>query len=387
MTIALVNTFYDEYLEDTEDLLRNYYSTVGWAEGLQRAGASVVVLYRFKEDKTLRINDVDYVFVKDDLSGRLNAFDIPWKFFKAVRAVNADVVHLHELGRSIQNLVLRMLLPQSVGIVIQHHGGKSEYNWKMRVHNAINNVVDGYFFTTKEQGADWFRSSKQADKVMAVMEGGSYFDFDSRDANRTFSYKNRETNKAITGLVGDPVFLWVGRLDDNKDPITVLRGFEMVLEHYPQARLYMIYGERTLEPEVNTILEQSYLLKEQVVLLGKVPHAMLEKYYYSADYFVLGSHYEGSSFSLSEALSCGCIPIVTNIPSFRFMTDEGQIGALWQCDDPASFDEAVRKALPKQKEVEATRCIAFYQQHLSYDAIGKDAIAHYQHIAQRRTKN
>ncbi len=53
-------------------------------------------------------------------------------------------------------------------------------------------------------------------------------------------------------------------------------------------------------------------------------------YYNSADYFVLGSHYEGSGFSLVEAMSCGVIPIVTDIPSFRMMTNNGKIGTLME---------------------------------------------------------
>ena len=38
----------------------------------------------------------------------------------------------------------------------------------------------------------------------------------------------RAMARAISGVHGDPALLWVGHLDANKDPLTVLEGFEQV---------------------------------------------------------------------------------------------------------------------------------------------------------------
>ena len=37
-------------------------------------------------------------------------------------------------------------------------------------------------------------------------------------------------------MQGDPAMLWVGRLDANKDPLTVLAGFEQALAAIPAQR-------------------------------------------------------------------------------------------------------------------------------------------------------
>ena len=61
----------------------------------------------------------------------------------------------------------------------------------------------------------------------------------------------------------------------------------------------------------------------------------------AADLFVLGSHREGSGYSLIEALACGLPPVVTDIPSFRSLTGGGAVGKLWPCDDPRALCEAL----------------------------------------------
>jgi hypothetical protein len=34
-----------------------------------------------------------------------------------------------------------------------------------------------------------------------------------------------------------------------------------------------------------------------------------------------------------EACACGAVPVVTSIPTFRLLTGNGSVGALWSLDD------------------------------------------------------
>src|SRR6185503_19007606 len=167
---------------------------------------------------------------------------------------------------------------------------------------------------------------------------------------------DRSEARKQTGIEGRPVFLWVGRLDKNKDPLTVLDGFTEIVADHPNASLYMIWSDDQLSGEVSRKTTENKVLTRSVKLLGPVAHENIEAYYHSADYFVLGSHYEGSGYALSEALRCGCVPIVTDIPSFRMMTNMGQFGALWKPGDKDSFVEAVVKATNNPLLTEANAC-------------------------------
>jgi glycosyltransferase involved in cell wall biosynthesis len=55
-------------------------------------------------------------------------------------------------------------------------------------------------------------------------------------------------------IVGEPVFLWVGRLNENKDPLTAINAFLKFVTIEPGARLYMIYHTEDLLPPIIHLL-------------------------------------------------------------------------------------------------------------------------------------
>jgi len=119
-------------------------------------------------------------------------------------------------------------------------------------------------------------------------------------------------------------------------------------------------------------------------LLGSVDHSKLERLYNSADYFVLGSHYEGSGFSLAEALACGVVPVVTDIPSFRAMTDDGRIGCCWSPGCAVAFSQAFLQVARQPLRELSDHAVRFFRAHLSYPAIARDSIRAYREVVSAR---
>ena len=384
MKIVHVSFFYDKSLTSAEEFLKQQYTITGWAEALQRKGIEATVISRFNREISFEKNKVNYHFINDRIESTFRWWCLPLKFLKKIREIDADLVHLHNFTLSLQTLVLRWMLPSKTAIVIQHHGGRSPGKKKRRIHNFINSVADGFFFTTADQGREWFLRKKPFRKIFPVMEGATFFNYELRDAAVEYHYIDRGETRRITGINGDPVFLWVGRLDHNKDPLTILDGFEILMEKDSHASLYMIYSDDKLSGDVMKKIQTSSILKSRVRLFGKIEHGQIRDYYNSADYFVLGSHYEGSGYALSEALLCGCIPVVTAIPSFRMMTNDGKLGALWEPGNVTSFIKAVNAAMNKPVRKEAEACIEFYKAKLCFDAIAGDARDHYREIIQLR---
>ena len=153
--------------------------------------------------------------------------------------------------------------------------------------------------------------------------------FEIPESTSRFTPGDRAAARAATGLSGDPCVLWVGHLDRNKDPLTVLAGVAAALEELPQLQLWCCFGTAPLFDEVRACIDADARLRERVHLLGRVPHEQVETLMRAADLFVLGSHREGSSFSLIEALATGLTPVVSDIPSLRTLTSNGAVGALW----------------------------------------------------------
>jgi glycosyltransferase involved in cell wall biosynthesis len=389
MAMRLINVsfYYDNSIKTEEELLKKHFVTVGFAEALQRKGVDIIVMQRFSRDNYLKKDNVQYYFIKDKFSGNLKPWQLPYKFLKQIAALDADIVHLHTFPCNIPAFILHFLLNKKCGMVIQNHGEKGIKGIRGMLYKNMSHVTDAFFFTSPEQGKKWFRNRRLLKKIMPVMEGSPVFNFETWDCNRVLAYVCRKEARLQSRIQGNPVFLWVGGLDENKDPLTILRGMEILFKNNSNASLCMIYSDDKLLKTVQERINSSENLRDRVQLLGKIPHNLMEGYYNSADYFVLGSHYEGSGFALSEALSCGCVPIVTDIPSFRMMTGEGKLGALWKTGDENAFVEAVQKAMKRPLEKEANYCIEFFKKNLSSDAIATIAVSHYEKIIADKNKN
>src|SRR5690606_2148071 len=100
--------------------------------------------------------------------------------------------------------------------------------------------------------------------------------------------------------------LWVGRLDKNKDPLTVLNALLKLKRAGRVFEMNMIYTSSELEKDVVKFIE-AHQLYNCIKLIGKVPRREIEKWYDQADYLISASHSEGSGWAVAEAMACGCV--------------------------------------------------------------------------------
>jgi glycosyltransferase involved in cell wall biosynthesis len=195
---------------------------------------------------------------------------------------------------------------------------------------------------------------------------------------------DRIAARHASGLRGSPALLWVGRLTANKDPLTVLDAFERCAPELPGATLTMIHGTDELIAPVRARLAQSAALRDRVRLLGAVPHDRIAAFFTAADIFVVGSHHEGSGYSLMEACACGAIPVVTDIPTFRLITAGGAVGALWTVGDAASCARGLVDAARRDLAAERAKLADHFARELSWSAVGNRAMQIYDRVLDTR---
>jgi glycosyltransferase involved in cell wall biosynthesis len=376
--------FYEADLTTPESLLDRYATIRPFAKALTDEGARITIMQRFHTNLDFWEDGIHFRFCADSCQPALRRWEIPGSFHSSVRAVCAPgylpgpvqtAVHLNGLLYPLQLRVLRNSLPPDCSIVVQHHAGapwsalaRPLQRWGLR-------AADGFFFAAKDLATPWVDQSliTKRQSVFQIMEGSN-----------NFRCQDRVTARTRTKMFGNPVILWVGRLIPLKDPLTVLEGFTRLLQHAPEARLYMAYGTADLLPAVRERIAASQTLAAAVTLLGRIEHSQLEDVYNSADYFVLGSHHEGSGFSLAEAMACGVVPVVTDIPSFRVMTNGGSIGACWQPGSSESFADAFLGVLRQPLSRLSREAQKFFQSQLSYKAIARDAMRAYHEVVAAR---
>ena len=366
VSVVQVNYAFDKGLTDADALLNRYVTLTGWSEALLRAGAArVTTVQRFHGDARISRHGVDYVFCRAHVPA-------------AVAACRPDLAHVNGLTFPWQTWRLRRALDPACAIVVQSHadGGVIGREPELRLAGrAFRRAADAFLFAADEHAAAWRQAGFIAadQPVYRVMPASS-----------TLALIAREPARRDSGVDGSPAILWVGRLNANKDPLTVLEGFERALLDLPDARLTMIFGTDELGAEVRARISQSCVLRERVRLAGTVAHHRMPSFFSAADLFVVGSHHEGSGYSLMEAIACGAAPVVSDIPTFRLLTGAGSVGALWKAGDAADCARALVEVGRRDLQAERARLADHFTRELSWDAVGRRALEIYGEVVNSR---
>ena len=193
--------------------------------------------------------------------------------------------------------------------------------------------------------------------------------FEIPELTSSFAPGDAAAARAATGLHGDPAILWVGHLNANKDPLTVLEGVSAAAQDLPNLQLWCCYATAPLLAAVEARIARDTTLRARVHLLGRVPHERVEQLMRAADLFVLGSHREGGSSALVEAMATGLTPVVTDIPSSRALTGNGAVGELWPCGDWRALGTALQRNAATRGAAARARVRAHFDAELSSSAV------------------
>jgi len=298
---------------------------------------------------------VQYIFKRFTKSQLL----FPRKLHRLIKAQQPDVVLIHGLHFPLQVMQLRRALGPSVKIILQNHAELPFDRLRKPLQRMAGRYVNACLFASKEMGLDWVRRGNLPDagKIHEVMEVSSIFYPMDRAKART-----------RTNVSGSTVFLWVGHLNTNKDPLTVVQAFLQFAATHTQAYLYMIYRNDALLTAIQRLI-QGHPAGKNIILVGAIPHDDLLYWFNSADFIISGSHYEGSGTVLCEGMSCGCIPVVTDIQSFRMMTDNGQRGILFEPGNVTSLGKALQYSTVINQVSLRDAVLGYYTATLSFNAI------------------
>jgi glycosyltransferase involved in cell wall biosynthesis len=381
--IALVNYVYDRDLVEPDALLDRYRTLSDWGAALAATGRDhVIVVQRFGRDAALSRSGVEYRFCADGEPGAPSQWRWSRRVHRALIDARPDIVHVNSLEFPLQTWLLRRSFPRSAAIVVQDHASGVPPESRTPVQSVRRAVrrhamraADAFFFTAAQQAEGWRESGFIAPHQRV---------FQIPESSTTLRGMDRETARSAAKVEGIPALLWVGRLNANKDPMTVLDGFARTLVGLPDAVLTMIFSEADLLPAIEDRLRASPPLAGRVRLIGPVAHDRMTEYYSAADIFVLGSHHESCGYALLEACACGLTPVVTDIPSFRAITDAGAIAVLWTPGDAAECAAALIKASRRDRAASRERVLAHFARALSWDAIGRQAAAAYKETVDLR---
>ncbi|HST61218.1 MAG TPA: glycosyltransferase family 4 protein [Longimicrobium sp.] len=351
-------------------LLRAWPTLPEVAGAAAAAGVDVAVVQAGWADETLEHDGVPIHFVAEPamVPGRI-ADALPRRLLRAVRALRPDVIHLQGLDFPMQT---RLLCATGVPVLVQDHGSVPPPRRSRPGRRWGLSRIAGVTFTAREQAAPFHHAGllRAATPVFEVLESSTRLEPGDRAAAR-----------AAAGIDGAPCVLWIGRLMADKDPLTALDAFARAAERMPDARLWMAYGEAPLEAEVRARIASDARLRDRVHLLGRVPHARIPELCRAADVFLSASRREAAGFAVLEALACGLPVLAADIPALRRILRGGAVGGLVAPGDAAALAELLVEHAQRPADVARRAVRAHFDQHLSFDAVGRELRAAYEGVA------
>lgn len=363
MHVVQVSGYRDPLGRGGRELLAAWPSLLVAARAAASAGVRVTVVQAAAVDERLRADGVDLHLVAERAWAQRvrRALAGAPRVARRVGELRPDLVHLHGLGFPLLARRLARLAP----LLVQDHGDRPLGRGRLLQRWGLA-AASSFAFTHRAQVEPFERAGvvRRGAPVHEVLESTTGFRAgDPAEARRT------------TGTSGDPCILWVGRLNEDKDPMVFLDGLARALPALPGARAWMAYAEAPLVDRVRRRIETDPVLAGRVALLGRQPHPAVEQLCRAADLYVSCSHREGSGYALLEALACGATPLVTDIPAYRRITRDGEVGALFPRGDAGALAAALVAwgRAPAGRE----RVLAHFARHLSLEAVGRELAAAY----------
>jgi glycosyltransferase involved in cell wall biosynthesis len=366
---AVQISFFDDPAGRTpRQLLDAWPTMVDIAEAARRSGIRVSVVQASSHRECLQHNGISYHFLP--FGGTPSAIRQNAALGELLLSLEPDVFHVHGLDFQREVLSLACLAP-GVPIILQDHASRPPRIWRRVAWRRGASLAAGISFCALEQARPFADARLLCSKTRL---------YEIPESTSRFSPGDQAAARRMTGLSGEPAVLWVGHLNANKDPLTVLKGVSAAARSLPRLQLALCFGSAPLLEAVQAHIATDPNLGSRVQLLGRVPHDRIEQLMRAADLFILGSHREGSGYSLIEALACGLPPVVTDIPSFRSLTAGGAVGRLWPCDDPQALRDALLSIAARADAGMRTAVRAHFERELSFDALGLKLSAMYQDV-------
>lgn len=284
----------------------------------------------------------------------------PFRINRYVKNLEPDVVIVHGMHFLWSLFLLSIFRDSRSVIFVQHHAEKPFTGIKKYLQKKVDKFISGYFFTSGELARRWIETNQiqSLSKVHEVMEASSpFYPIDKAIATKR------------TQVAGFRNYLWVGRFDTNKDPITLVKAFIRFITEYSDRNLYVIYNQQgELCHEVRLMVKD---YPERIILVGSVAHDELIYWFNSIDFIISTSHYESGGFAVCEGMSCGCVPILTAIPSFKMMTENGNNGLLFPAGDVEGLFQALVRSVSLDLTSEKEKTIRQFNEKLSFKAIAE----------------
>lgn len=150
------------------------------------------------------------------------------------------------------------------------------------------------------------------------------------------------------------LLVFVGRLDQQKDPLLLIEALELCVARNPRIFL-LIVGDGVLRSRVEEAARVRNM-SQRIQFMGVRPPPQIAAILRAADLYVLTSAYEGMPIAMLEALATGLPVVTTDVGEVRLVVKEGINGRISPDRSAAAFAEAILAALNAVEDLRGVPC-------------------------------
>jgi alpha-1,3-mannosyltransferase len=254
---------------------------------------------------------------------------------------SADVLHVHGVGAPLDFVAATKWMHRRP-IVLSTHGGI--------FHTAtLSQLKEWYFDIVKKfvlPRVDQIVACGQADRQLFIDRGVTQL-IAINNGIDLVPFAGDDSQRIANRL------LFIGRIAPNKSVDHLIRSLAQLHHNGIPATLRVVGPDRNGLVEGLKQLVIDLGLSESVWFAGEIDDRDVPAEYHQADLFVSASRHEGFGISAVEAMAGGAIPLLNDIPAFRFLlTDKSnpQFGGLTDFSDPTASAEALGRLLGTDRE-------------------------------------
>ena len=249
---------------------------------------------------------------------------------KLLKQIKPDIVYLHSskagaIGR------IALFFNFRTKIIYNAHGwyfNAQISDKKKKFFALIEKILaiktDKIINISKSEYESALRYKIAPEKKMCIIENG--IDFTKFINNNRYREETRnkyhiENNQIVIGVVG--------RLTEQKDPMTMIKAFELIHKENKNTRL-MYVGSGELEEDVKQYAKEKNI-QNKVIITGWVDN--VGQYIPAFDIAVLPSKWEGFGLALIEYMACDKPIIATNVGGINDIIEDKRNGFIIKVED------------------------------------------------------
>jgi|SRR3989344_3996522 len=223
-------------------------------------------------------------------------FLCPLLYQKELRESN--VIRGMQVTGGIPALFAKLLYKKNVVINYGYDYARVAWIEKKYLHSLVHNILDKILLPTFDA---IIYTAPFLKRHLSLMSARHMY-YIPNGINTTIFKPRQQTKKYDV--------LFVGRLEQQKNPLLLLRALQLVKKTLRVA----IVGTGSMK---KVLFEKATKSRAKIFFIDKVPHSKLPTYYNRARLFILPSSIEGHPKALLEAMSCGMAVIGSDVEGIR----------------------------------------------------------------------